>query len=120
MELDYKKHENVLVVYLHGRFDIVFTQIIEKEIFKLISDDTASHLIFNLKGVEYVSSATLRLFISITRLFKERRKRFVICNINGSVKKILDIVELRSILHVLKTEEDALEFILNEDILHSL
>jgi len=115
MELKQTKYGNTIVVYLNGRFDIHHTNETEKALNRLLSTEKTSHLIFNLHDVEYISSAGLRLFISIMNKYNERRKKFVLCNLNGTVKKILKVVELNTLFLIFNTENEALEYIAKDD-----
>ena len=51
MELNMKKIDNNVVIYLEGRLDVHLSADIEKEINNLIESDTQSNLLLNLKDV---------------------------------------------------------------------
>ena len=114
MGLNFTKNQNTIIIQLRGRLDIHLTEQIEKEITKLLAVEKSSHIIFNLHDVEYVSSSGLRLFVTVKTLLKQRGNQFVICNLNSSVRKILDVVELNGLFRVFKTENEAVEFLTNE------
>ena len=97
MELNFVKNKNIITVYLRGRLDIHKTEKIEKEIMSLLAHEKSCHIIFNLRDVEYVSSSGLRLFISVITQLRQRGKQLVLCNLNSSVRKILDVVELNGL-----------------------
>jgi anti-anti-sigma factor len=111
MELVYKKHENIIVVYPKGKLDINQVDEIEKDIIALLKAETSSNFILNLNDIEYVSSAGIGLFVRIMNILKARGKKFSICNLNSSVKRIMEIVEMNAILNVFKTENEAIEFL---------
>jgi len=114
MGLNLIKNENIIIVYLRGRLDIHKTEEIEKEINLLLSKEKSSHFIFNLKDVEYVSSSGLRLFVSVITLLRQRNKQLILCSLNHSVRKILDVVELNGLFRIFKTENEAVEFLSKE------
>lgn len=111
MEINFEKHGNITVVYLQGRFDVYLTEKIEKEIVRLIDDDHSSDFIFNLRDVEYLSSSGIGLFVSVMVKLKKRAKTLVLCEMNSSVKKILDLVEMSTLFNIYKSEAEALEFL---------
>ncbi len=111
MELNFEKHESVTVVYLHGRFDVSLTEKVEKDILRLVDDDHTSDFIFNLRGVEYLSSSGIGLFVSVMVKLKKRGKKLVLCELNSSVKKIMDLVEMSSLFNIFKSEAESHEFL---------
>lgn len=113
MELNLKKNGNAIIIYLEGRLDVHLSADIEKEINKLISAESASHFILNLKDVEYMSSSGLRIFVSTMRILKERKRKLVLCNMNSAVRKIFEVVELTDMFDIFNNENEALEYLKN-------
>ena len=113
MELNLKKNGNAIIIYLEGMLDVHLSADIEKEIKKLISAESASHFILNLKDVEYMSSSGLRIFVSTMRILKERKRKLVLCNMNSAVRKIFEVVELTDMFDIFNNENEALEFLKN-------
>lgn len=111
MELNFERHENFIVVYLHGRFDVYYSEKFEKAILKLMNDETPCHLIFNLRNVEYLSSSGIGLLVSVMVRQKKREKMLILCDLPGAVKKILDLVEMTAIFNIYKSEADARDFL---------
>lgn len=111
MEFNFKKTGNTIIIYLKGRLDVHHCAEIEQEISKLISFESSSHLLFNMKDVEYISSSGLRIFVITMRVLKEREKKLVLCNINNAVRKIFEVVQLTDMFHIFNSEEEAFEFL---------
>jgi anti-anti-sigma factor len=109
MDLKTKKVNNIIVIYLAGRLDVHLSADIEKEINKIINDETSSHLLLNLRDVEYMSSSGLRIFVSTMRILKETKRKLKLCNMNNAVKKIFEVVELMDMFDIYDNEEDALQ-----------
>jgi len=114
MELNLKKLENTIVIYPQGRLDVHLTEEIEKEISLLIADETSSHLLLNLREVEYMSSSGVALFVSTMNTLQQRGKQFALCDLNSSVRKILDLVEMTTLFKIFNTENEACEFLLTK------
>ena len=108
MNLQTKKVDNVIVVYLQGRLDVHLSADIEKEINKLIKDEPNAHFLLNLSGVEYMSSSGLRIFVSTMRILKESNRKLKLCNMNSAVKKIFEVVELMDMFEIYESEAEAL------------
>lgn len=111
MELNKKKIDNIVVIYLEGRLDVHLSADIEKEINALIESDKESNLLLNLKDVEYMSSSGLRIFVSTMRILKEKQRKLVLCNMNNAVQKIFEVVELTDMFDIFNTEDEAIDFL---------
>lgn len=109
MNLNVKRVNNVVVVYLTGRLDVHLSAEIEKEINKIIQNESDTHILMNLNDVEYMSSSGLRIFVSTMRLLKEQKRLLKLCNMNSAVKKIFEVVELMDMFDIYDTEEEALK-----------
>jgi anti-anti-sigma factor len=109
MELKTKKIKNLVIVYLTGKLDIHFSEEIEKELFRLINEESASNLLLNLKNVEYMSSSGIRIFVSTMRTLRESKRKLYLCEMSSAVMKIFEIVELLSMFEIFETEEEALK-----------
>jgi len=111
MDLNVKKNGNVTTIYLQGRLDVHLSADIEKEINRLITTETSSNFILNLKEVEYMSSSGLRIFVSTMRILKETKRKLVLCEMNNAVRKIFEVVELTDMFDIFNSENEALEFL---------
>ncbi|MDA3899528.1 MAG: STAS domain-containing protein [Spirochaetes bacterium] len=108
MNLENKKLDNAIVMYLSGRLDVHLSADIEKEINQLIKENPDLHVILDLKDVEYMSSSGLRIFVSTMRILRDNQKQLKLCNINSAVKKIFEVVELMDMFDIYDSEEEAI------------
>ncbi len=109
MELNQKKINNVVIIYLSGRLDVHLSAEIEKEINTVIQNEPDCHLLLNLKDVEYMSSSGLRIFVSTMRILKETKRKLKLCEMNSAVKKIFEVVELMDMFDIFDNEDDAVK-----------
>lgn len=114
MDLNTKKVDNVIVIYLKGRLDVHLSAEIEKEINTIIQKESNAHMLMNLKDVEYMSSSGLRIFVSTMRILKESKRKLKLCNMNNAVKKIFEVVELMDMFDIFESEEEALKSFKND------
>lgn len=108
MNLNIKKVNNVIIVYLSGRLDVQLSADIEKEIIRTIESEPQCHFILNLKETNYLSSSGIRIFVSTMRILKEKHKALKICEMDNNAKRIFEIVELMDMFDIYDTEEEAL------------
>lgn len=109
MDLNTKRVDNVVIVYLAGRLDVHLSADIEKELNDIIQNEPDNHLLLNLEDVEYMSSSGLRIFVSTMRVLKEYRRKLKLCNMNNAVKKIFEVVELMDMFDIFDNEDEALQ-----------
>jgi len=111
MNLNIKKTQGTIIVYLHGRLEAHHVDEIEKDIIRIIDAEPSMHLILNLQDIDYVSSSGIGLFVTVMNILKQRGKMFGICALNSPVKRIMEIVEISTLLHIFKDETGAVEFL---------
>lgn len=114
MVLDSKKNRNTVVAYLKGRLDIPQVEEIKEEVIKFLESEKSSHFILNLRGVDYVSSAGIGMFVDIMDILNKRGKKFGICDLTSPVKRIMEIVDLGALFHIFTDENEAFDFLNRE------
>lgn len=96
MSLDIKKEINgATVLTLSGRLDTTTAPQLETE-FDALSPDT-KELVFDLKELEYVSSAGLRLILKAQKAMNAKGSMKLI-NVSESVMEVFDITGFSDIL----------------------
>jgi anti-sigma B factor antagonist len=108
MEITIESNNDVYVVAINGKLDTNTTPDAEKKIDELI-ENSAKKLVIDFSSLDYISSAGLRLLLSITKKLKARGGNVRLCHLNEVVQEIFDISGFTSILTVMKIKEDALE-----------
>lgn len=111
MDLNYKKIQNTVVVYLKGKLDVQQVDDIEKDMKRLLNAETSCHFLLNLQGIDYVSSSGIGFLVFMMNSMKERGKIFGICELSSSVRRIMDIVEMNVLFHIFNDEPEAFEFL---------
>ncbi len=109
MDLNKRRQDDVIIIYLSGRLDVHLSSDIEKEINRIISENPEVHLLLDLTDVEYMSSSGLRIFVSTMRILRDNQKKLKLCNINSAVRKIFEVVELMDMFDIYQSEKEALE-----------
>ncbi|MBR6473671.1 MAG: STAS domain-containing protein [Firmicutes bacterium] len=89
--------DNKLTVKVEGRLDTSTSPILEKELAELLAD--AEELVFDLEGLEYLSSAGLRILLATQKKMTEKGGMKVI-NVNDVISEIFDITGFSDILTI--------------------
>ncbi len=108
MDLKTRKEGDVLIIELEGRLDVHLSLEIETAVNEII-DSGEKNLLFDLKGVQYLSSSGLRIFIAAMRKLKGLDGSLKLANMSESVKKIFKVVELIDLFEIYPSIEEALE-----------
>ena len=108
MELSTRKEGKVQIIQLEGRLDVHLSLEIEQAVNDLI-DKGEKFLLFDLEGVQYLSSSGLRIFIAAMRRLKGIDGGLKLANMNESVKKIFKVVELIDLFEIYPSVDEALK-----------
>lgn len=87
-----------------------------KSEFVILSNEGVVNLILDLSQVEYVDSSGLSAILTADRLWK-RIGSFIITGIeHPSVKKLIEISRLDTVLTLIPTVEESIEYVFMEEI----
>lgn len=98
---------DVLILRMNGRLDAVSSPAAEHIVFDFINTGHAK-LVFNFTGVDYLSSAGMRMLLSVTKKLKTMPGKLVICSVTTNVMDVLRMSGFDHVLELSLTEEDAL------------
>ena len=97
---------DLLVVKMNGRLDALSTPSVEKKIFEYINEEHYK-LLLDFSGVDYLSSAGMRMLLSVTKKLKSYSGKLVLCSVTPNVMDVLKMSGFDHVLELTKTEEDA-------------
>ena len=86
------RHEqgNVTVLVMKGRLDSNTSPDFETEILGIIRSGS-THMVLDLAGVDYVSSAGLRVFLKVTKEIEGAGGKFALCAVKEYIREIFDM-----------------------------
>jgi len=90
MRIDEERAERALVIAPLGRLDSVSSGELERFVVTRI-DAGQRRLVLDLAGVEYVSSAGLRVLLMAAKRLKEPPAALVLCGLGPAVKGVLEL-----------------------------
>lgn len=87
-----------------------------KSEFVILSNEGVNNLILDLSEVEYVDSSGLSAILTADRLWK-RDGSFILTGIaHPNVKKLIEISRLDTVLTIIPTVEESVEYVFMEEI----
>ena len=97
MDIKMIPNDEELTVEVSGRLDTVTAPTLESEL--KASVDGVSTLIFDFAGLDYISSAGLRVLLS-TQKIMNKQGRMIIRNANDSIMEIFDVTGFVDLLTI--------------------
>lgn len=107
MDIDIQREGNALVAAVGGRVDTTSAPAFEKGLAGALNGQEKL-LVFDLSGLEYISSAGLRVILSAAKALKGRGGEVRLAATSGSVKKVFQISGFFSMFKSFETRSEAL------------
>lgn len=101
---------DIVVVSLEGRLDGNTSASLESAFAKLVEQGNGK-FVFNLQGLDYVSSAGLRSLLSAAKMVKVIQGKLALARMNENVKEVFDMSGFSSIFKLYETEDEAINTI---------
>lgn len=99
---------DVLVVEVEGRVDAVTTPQIEKILQGYLSGGQKK-LLIDMQHVDYLSSAGMRLLLSLAKKLQSLQGKLVICSIAENVLEVIKMAGFHLILTIAPTRQAGLQ-----------
>lgn len=99
MEIDEEKAAQALVIAPRGRLDSVSSGELERHVVARL-DAGERRLVIDLAGVEYVSSAGLRVLLLAAKRLKPPAGALVLCGMAPSVRTVLELAGFTSLFAI--------------------
>lgn len=96
MQIEKITENNKLFIALTGRLDTSTAPSLEAELESL---EAANELVFDFKGLEYISSAGLRVLLSAQKRMKDKGG-MSITNVNDTIMEVFEITGFTDILTI--------------------
>lgn len=105
METEVEEKGDVVVMRVRGRLDAASSPQLEKKINSIID---AGHfkLVLNFEGVDYLSSAGMRLMLSVSKKLKHLEGKVVACNLSDEVLEVIKMAGFHQVLELYPLEEE--------------
>ena len=109
MEIQFDKAGPILVVTLKGRLDAAQQNSIRDTVGKEIESTGLKALVFDLSGLDYVSSAGLRSILQALKKTKSSGGVLRLCSIQPTVMKLLELSGFLSLVSTYPDRDSALK-----------
>ena len=107
MKITKEKIKDFSVLKMEGRFDSTNSPVFEEEIEKLYSSGE-KNIILNFSGLDYVSSAGLRVFLIAQKRALSSHGKLHMCNMQPTIKETITVIGFSNMFSIFDTQEEAL------------
>ncbi len=98
--------DDIQVVRPQGRLDSASGPAFEKDLIGHI-DGGSRRMVLDLSGLQYISSAGLRVLLLAAKRMKSSGGRFALCSLSRQISEVFEISGFNSILDIYPSYEDA-------------
>ncbi|ABK19699.1 STAS domain-containing protein [Syntrophobacter fumaroxidans] len=107
MEVDERKENGITILVLKGRLDSNTSDQFGEKLYSLIQAGE-NKLVLDLGGVDYISSAGLRVIIKSVKDLKRIDGQLCLCSMKDYIREIFDLSGIATILPIHPTLEESL------------
>ncbi|MGD2270272.1 MAG: STAS domain-containing protein [Desulfobacterales bacterium] len=107
MEIIETKEKDINIFQLNGRLDSNTSPSLEKQLAGAM-EDGAKNMVIDFGGLDYISSAGLRIILKTTKDLRRTNGEIVLCAMQDYVKEVFEIAGFDSFLPIVATLDDAL------------
>ncbi|MCX8070227.1 MAG: STAS domain-containing protein [Thermodesulfovibrionales bacterium] len=108
MEIGFNKEGDFLVISISGRIDAVTSTELEKALIAKLEVGEMK-LIADMKDVEYISSAGLRVFLLIAKKLNTQKGKLVFFNLQKMIEDVFKVSGFYSLFGIFKSKEEAIK-----------
>ena len=110
MEINSNEKNGIVSITIKGRLEADSSPEAEKVVREVLRGPT-TRLLFNLSGLEYLSSAGLRVVLTAAKEMKRRDGKIVLCSLNEFVKEIFEVSGFQSLIPIADSVESGVELL---------
>ena len=108
MELKIRKHSETYIIDVDGEMDLYNSYKLKELVMKML-EKKIERFIVNLEKVDYIDSSGIGALIYVCSTIKKMNLKFVIANIHGSVKKVIELTKLMGYFPIANSIEEAIK-----------
>ncbi|WP_270171699.1 anti-sigma F factor antagonist [Paenibacillus sp. SYP-B4298] len=108
LQVELEHYRNVLIVRLRGELDHHTADTVKLKMEEAILRGSSDHVILSLKELVFMDSSGLGVILGRYKLLKSRGGKMVVCDVNASVYRLLELSGLFKILTIHDDERMAL------------
>lgn len=107
MEITQEQKDGINVMKIDGRLDASTAADLENALGSY-TDQEKVKILVDCEGLDYISSAGLRVLLASAKEFKKKEGKIVLSTLNPNVKQVFEISGFTSIFPIFETTDEAI------------
>lgn len=107
MNFSQDEQAGIVIIRYEGRLDATSSPQLETAMNSLV-DKKQNHIVIDFNKVDYLSSAGMRLLLSMTKRLKSESGKLVLFAVHDDVMEIIRMAGFEQILNICDSEQDAM------------
>ena len=107
MNIQAERENGIVVAMANGRIDSSNAREFHSELENVFQEDDKA-MILDFAQVAYISSAGMRVILLMLKSFQKNKAKFVICNMNDSIREVFSISGFDRIIDIHDSRTSAL------------
>ena len=99
MKITLNRNDTELTVLLEGRLDTLTSPELEEALEPELENDT-EQLIFDFAGLEYISSAGLRVLLAATKEMDNSGGEMIVTNVRSEIMEVFEVTGFSDFLNI--------------------
>ena len=108
MVINHSYIDGILVILLPLKLDTDSVPDIEADL-KILMKSSFQNMLFDCSGMGYISSAGIKMLLSISKILMKSGKRVAFCSLKSNVRQIFDIGGFNKIFSIFDSQDAALK-----------
>ena len=105
MNIKSEKIKNFTVLKIEGRIDTLHSSVLEEQVNQLF-ESGEKNLIFNCKGMNYISSSGLRVFLVAQKKAISLDGKLYLCNMQPAIQEVFRISGFSNLFTIYDTQKE--------------
>ena len=107
MKIEQRRQDQVTILAPNGRIDTTTSATVDEAV-KAAVDAGARILVIDFSGVDYISSAGLRVFLVLAKRMRDLGGRLVLCGLGQPVRQVFQLAGFLPLFTIAASLESAL------------
>ena len=108
LNVNMEHHRGILIVRLSGELDHHTADMVRMQMDEAIQRRQCEHLVLSLKDLQFMDNSGLGVILGRYKLIKNKGGKMVICDVNPSIYRLLEMSGLFKIMPIYENEGTAL------------
>lgn len=106
LQINAEEIDNIVILRLIGRLDASSSSLLQSRLNILIKDKR-NVVLLDFSNIDYLSSAGLRVLLSFTKKYDEKKGRLGLFSLTEDVYEVIKLTGFNKILYIYKNEKEA-------------